>query len=70
MTVRTVPLIDVANVEDIQNLRIAIVVKEKRGFFVTEPIEMISQFNSPDDLTLIGTEGSYITVTEKETSQV
>ena len=69
MTVRSVLLSDIALVQDIQNLRLAIVTeigsKNTKGFFITEPIEMISQYVEPDDLTLIGTEGSYITVTEE-----
>lgn len=69
ITVRTVPLIDMANLKEIQDLRLAMVTnigsKEKKGLFITEPIEMVSQFISPDDLTLIGTAGSYITVIEK-----
>ena len=73
MTVRTIPLVDVASVEEIQNLRLAAVINGKsnketvgrKKLFITEPIEMISQFINPDDLSLIGTEGSFITITEK-----
>lgn len=69
MTVKTISLTDIAQVEKIENLRLAVVIKitskERKGLFITEPIEMISQFVRPNDLTLIGKEGSYITVTEK-----
>lgn len=69
-TVRTMPLTDIADIKQVQDLRLAIITKgpkgeaDKKGLFITEPIEMISQFTSPDDLTLVGTDGSYIMVKE------
>lgn len=70
MTVKTTPLADIAHAESIQGLRLAIVTKigskeGKKGLFITEPIDMISQFIEPDDLTLISIEGSYIMVAEE-----
>lgn len=65
MTVATTPIAEIAEVEDVQNLRLAIVTKEK-GLFITEPLEIVSQFVPPDDLTLVGKEGSYIMVTEED----
>lgn len=70
-TVRTVSLFDISEVKKIQDLRLAIVTKNnsettKKGLFITEPIEMISQFISPDDLTMIGTDGSYILIKEEQ----
>ena len=73
MTVRTTPLADIANVKKIQDLRLAVVTEadpkkatSRKGLFVTEPIELVSQFTSPDDLTLVGTEGSYVMIKEME----
>lgn len=73
MTVRTVPLTDIADVKKIQDLRLAIVTETdskktagRKGLFVTEPIELVSQFTSPDDLTLVGTDGSYVMIKETE----
>lgn len=71
-TVRTIPLLDISKVKQIQDLRLAMITKpsnestmNKKGIFITEPIEMISQFTSPDDLTLVGTDGSYLLVKEE-----
>ena len=70
-TVRTVPLADIAEVKEVQDLRLAIITKnnnsetDKKGLFITEPIEMISQFTSPDDITMVGTDGSYMMVKEE-----
>lgn len=74
ITVRTVPLIDIANINEVQDLRLVIVTKtcdteevsDNKKLFITEPIEMISQFTSPDDLTIVGTDGSYIMIKETE----
>lgn len=75
MTVRTIPLTDIANVKKVQDLRLAIVTETdfkkttgRKGLFITEPIELVSQFTSPDDLTLVGTEGSYVMIKETEVS--
>ena len=71
ITSQTVPLIDIANVKDIQGLRSVIVIKTEltekktKRLFISEPIEMVSQFIEPDDLTLIGVEGSYMLIEEK-----
>ena len=69
-TVKTISLLDVSEVKKIQDLRLVIVTKNinktnKKGLFITEPIEMISQFTSPDDLTMVGTDGSYIVMKEE-----
>ncbi len=71
LTGKTVPLVDIANVSEVQNLRLAVVVKPtnsvgKKGLFITEPLDLISQFIAPDDLTLVGIEGSYIMINETE----
>lgn len=73
MTVKTTPLVDIANVKKVQDLRLAMVTETdfkktvgKKGLFITEPIELISQFTSPDDLTIVGTEGSYVMIKETE----
>lgn len=72
ITVRTVLLADIADVKKVQDLRLVIVSKsnskgetDKKGLFITEPIEMISQFVSPDDITMVGTDGSYMMVKEE-----
>ena len=71
-TVRTVPLADIAEMKQIQDLRLVIVTKnndnaaDKKVLFITEPIEMISQITLPDDITIVGTDGSYIMVKEEE----
>ena len=70
-TIRTVPISDIVTRKEIQDLRLAIVIDanqrtgvDKKGIFITEPIELISQYIAPDDLSLIGTDGSYIMVKE------
>lgn len=70
-TVRTVPLADIAETKQVQDLRLAIITTnngavDKKGLFITEPIEMISQVTLPDDITIVGTDGSYIMLKEKE----
>lgn len=71
-TVRTVPLADISEIKQVQDLRLAIITKannneaDKKVLFITEPIEMISQITLPDDLTMVGTDGSYIMVKEGE----
>lgn len=75
MTVRTISLADIANVKEIQDLRLVVITEtnfnkivSKKGLFVTEPIELVSQFTAPDDLTLVGTEGTYVMIKETEVS--
>lgn len=67
ITVGTEPLINISNVEEIKDLRLALVTKTKgnTALFITEAIDMVSQFISPDNLILIGVNGSYITITEE-----
>jgi len=71
-TVSTISLFDISEVKKIQDLRLVIVTKNnksetnKKGLFITEPIEMISQFTSPDDITMVGTDGSYILMKEEQ----
>lgn len=69
-TVRTIPLIAVAEIKQVQDLRLAVITTnkgaiDKKGIFITEPIEMISQFTSPDDVTMVGTDGSYMMIKEE-----
>lgn len=73
ITSRTVPLAEIAIVKDIQDLRLAIIIKvnceevtKRKKLFVTEPIELVSEFISPGNLTMIGTGGSYTTIEETE----
>ena len=66
-TVKTVPLLDVANVKRVEDLRLVVVTRKEtldKKLFITEPIELISQFTAPDDVTLVGTDGAYITIKE------
>lgn len=67
-TVETIPLVDIAKMKDVQELRLVVVKPDKtdnkKGLFITEPIELISQFSSPDDMTIVGTDGSYIIIKE------
>lgn len=69
-TVRTVPLSDIAETKQVQDLRIAIITTnnetiDKKVLFITEPIEMISQITLPDDMTIVGTNGAYTMLKEK-----
>jgi len=72
-TVETTALLDIGNMEDIEGLRLAMVVKKhndkpisEKLLFISEPLEHISSLDaSSSEISLSGGE-SYFVITEKE----
>ena len=64
-TVATVSIAEIATVPYIKGLRLVIVLtKSIRKLFITEPIEMVSQYTASDTMSIVGKNGAYIEITE------
>lgn len=71
MTVSTTSLESISDLYSVENLRMAIVVKQRNDInisrkllLITEPLEFLSSFISISDVTFVGVNGSYLIVTE------
>ena len=70
-TVETTKIGEIAELVDVEGLRLAMVVKKKdettvfkKTLFFTEQLDLISHVVSEDDITFVGKDGSYILLTE------
>lgn len=71
-TVETKAVKDIADRENIEDLRIAIVIKEKEGstlfnkkLFFSEPLDMVCNVTSDSEIALSGKYGAYLLLEEK-----
>lgn len=70
--VATVSLAEIATVPYVKGLRLSVVIDKtengKKKLFVTEPIEMISQYKAPSIMSMVGKDGAYVEITETKDS--
>jgi hypothetical protein len=73
LSVETTPCVAIADIDNIEDLRLVLAIKKKNNkevtgkkLFITEPIDFVSNIVDTRDITLVGKKGSYIVVTESD----
>lgn len=73
LSVETTPCMAIADIDNIEDLRLVLAIKKKNNkevlgkkLFITEPIDFVSNIVDTRDITLVGKKGSYIVVTESD----